>query len=85
MGQSRTAALAADAAALLDALEIERAHVLGWSLGSLAAQELVLAQPDRIGGLVLYATWGRVDGYRRAMDTALRHPFQSRADDGALR
>jgi pimeloyl-ACP methyl ester carboxylesterase len=60
------ASLATDAAALLDALEIERAHVLGWSLGSAVAQELALAHPDRVGGLVLYATWGRGDGYMRA-------------------
>lgn len=69
--------LAGDAAALLDALEIERAHVLGWSLGSAVAQELALAWPDRVGGLVLYATWGRADGYMRAMLTALRHPWET--------
>jgi pimeloyl-ACP methyl ester carboxylesterase len=69
--------LATDAAALLDALEIERAHVLGWSLGSAVAQELALAHPDRVGGLVLYATWGRCDGYMRAMLTAIRHPWDT--------
>jgi pimeloyl-ACP methyl ester carboxylesterase len=65
------ASLAVDAVALLDALEIERAHVLGWSLGSAVAQELALAHPNRLGGLVLYATWGRLDGYMRAILTAL--------------
>jgi pimeloyl-ACP methyl ester carboxylesterase len=69
------ASLAADAAALLDALEIERAHVCGWSLGSAVAQELALAHPDRVGGLVLYATWGRLDGFQRAVLTALRAPW----------
>jgi pimeloyl-ACP methyl ester carboxylesterase len=78
------ASLAADAAALLDALEIERAHVLGWSLGSAVAQELALAQPDRIGGLVLYATWGRGDGYMRSMLTALRHPWETGDMEAAL-
>ena len=71
------ASLATDAAALLDALEVERAHVLGWSLGSAVAQELALAHPDRVGGLVLYATWGRGDGYMRAMLTAIRHPWET--------
>lgn len=69
--------LAEDAAALLDALQIERAHVLGWSLGSAVAQELALAHPDRVGGLILYATWGRGDGYMRAMLTAIRHPWET--------
>ena len=65
--QLTMALMAADTAALLDALEIERAHVLGWSLGSAVAQELALAHPDRVGGLVLYGTWGRVDGFQRSM------------------
>lgn len=78
------ASLAADAAALLDALEIERAHVLGWSLGSAVAQELALAHPERVGGLILYATWGRGDGYMRAMLTALRHPWETGDIESAL-
>lgn len=40
------ASLAADTDALLDALDISRAHVLGWSLGSAVAQELALGHPD---------------------------------------
>jgi pimeloyl-ACP methyl ester carboxylesterase len=78
------ASLAADAAALLDALEIERAHVLGWSLGSAVAQELALAHPDRVGGLVLYATWCRGDGYMRAMLSAVRHPWETGDMEAAL-
>ena len=78
------ATLAADAAALLDALEIERAHVLGWSLGSAVAQELALAHPDRVGGLVLYATWCRGDGYMRAMLSAVRHPWETGDMESAL-
>ncbi len=48
--------MAADAAGLLDALGVERAHVFGWSLGSVVAQELALSRPGRVEKLVLYGT-----------------------------
>jgi pimeloyl-ACP methyl ester carboxylesterase len=83
-GRISMASLAADAAALLDALEVERAHLLGWSLGSAVAQELALAHPDRVGGLVLYGTWGRIDGFQRAMLAALGHPWQTGDMEAAL-
>jgi 3-oxoadipate enol-lactonase len=49
--------LAGDTLALLDALEIERAHVLGISMGGMIAQELALAHPERIRTLSLGATY----------------------------
>lgn len=69
--------MADDAAALLDALDVERAHVCGYSLGSAAAQELVLVHPRKVGALVLYGTWGRIDGFQTAVFTALSHPWES--------
>lgn len=45
-----------DAVELLNALSIDRAHVLGWSMGSFVAQELVLRAPDRVDKLVLYGS-----------------------------
>jgi pimeloyl-ACP methyl ester carboxylesterase len=67
--------LAGDAAALLDHLAAGTAHILGWSLGSAVAQELALARPDLVASLMLYATWGRPDGFLRCMLAALRTPW----------
>jgi pimeloyl-ACP methyl ester carboxylesterase len=47
---------AKDTAGLLDALKIQKADVLGRSLGSYIAQELTLANPDKVNNLILYAS-----------------------------
>ncbi|MEA2142821.1 MAG: 3-oxoadipate enol-lactonase [Solirubrobacteraceae bacterium] len=46
---------AADLAALLDALAIERAHVVGASFGGLVSLEFAAAYPGRVASLVLLA------------------------------
>jgi len=44
-----------DTAGLMSALGLEQAHVLGWSMGTGIAQELVLRHPEKVNRLVLYA------------------------------
>ncbi len=48
--------MAEDAIALMDALGIGRAHVVGSSMGGEIAQELAIAFPQRVDRLVLMAT-----------------------------
>jgi pimeloyl-ACP methyl ester carboxylesterase len=83
-GPISVASLAEDASALLEALEIPKAHAMGWSLGSAIVQELALAHPDQVASALLYATWGRCDGFQRAVLTALRLPYVHRDMESAL-
>jgi 3-oxoadipate enol-lactonase len=48
--------LAADAVAVLDHAGIERAHVVGASLGGMISQQLAIAHPERVDRLVLLCT-----------------------------
>ena len=47
------AKLATDAAHIIESLEIERASVMGWSMGGFIAQALALNYADRVDKLVL--------------------------------
>jgi pimeloyl-ACP methyl ester carboxylesterase len=49
-------AMAADLERLLDALDLERVAVAGWSMGSYVAQRLAIRSPERVDALVLLAS-----------------------------
>lgn len=83
-GAISVASMAEDASALLEALDVPRAHVMGWSLGSAVVQELALAHPEQVASAIMYATWGRCDGFQRSVITALRLPYAVRDMDAAL-
>ena len=55
-GRTTMEDLADDLAGLLDALGVERAHVVGLSLGGMTAQAFAVRHPGRLEGLVLMGT-----------------------------
>lgn len=48
--------LAEDVNEILAALKINKAHVLGWSMGGYVAQMFAINHPEKVNKLVLYAT-----------------------------
>ena len=60
-----TREMAVDAFSLLDALDIPRAHVGGYSLGGVIGQEMALSAPERVASLSLYSTFDKADPYLR--------------------
>jgi 3-oxoadipate enol-lactonase len=55
-GPYTAGAMARDVAAVMEDAGLERAHVLGTSLGGMVAQELALARPELVDRLVLVCT-----------------------------
>jgi pimeloyl-ACP methyl ester carboxylesterase len=77
--------MADDTVALMDAVGIGRAHVLGVSMGGMIAQEIALAHPDRVATLQLHCTLARPDAYVRALIDAWREVRTTLPQAAALR
>jgi pimeloyl-ACP methyl ester carboxylesterase len=84
-GPCTTRMMAEDTLGLMDALGIERAHVLGVSMGGMIAQELALAAPGRVRSLHLGCTMARPDRYLRAVLDAWRAIRTALPFEAALR
>ena len=69
--------LAADVVGLLDALGIDKAHVVGHSTGGAIAQILAIEHPERLASVVISASWTKADAYFRRL-FALRKELLSR-------
>ncbi|MFZ5811771.1 MAG: alpha/beta fold hydrolase [Thermodesulfobacteriota bacterium] len=71
LGEGREISLrrmALDAEAVLDLMAIDRADVLGWSMGGMITQELALMRPDRVRSLVLVASAADIGPLLPALD-----------------
>jgi pimeloyl-ACP methyl ester carboxylesterase len=86
MSQSRrpprsTADYSADLLELLDFLQLERAHVMGLSLGGIISQRFAVDHPSRVDRLVLVSCADRFSPYLRQTALLLRHALRRFAWD----
>jgi 3-oxoadipate enol-lactonase len=60
--------MAVDAIAVLDALGLQQAHVVGISMGGAIAQHVALKAPERLRSLMLVSTWASKNEYLDRLD-----------------
>ncbi len=87
-GPYSAAMFARDVVALLDALALDRAHVMGLSMGGVIAQRVGLDFPHRIRSLILVSTSSEVGdksraAWHRLADSIEAKGFDSRSADAS--
>ena len=66
-GTYTTELFAEDIAAFMDAASVERAHVVGLSLGAATGMWLAAKHPARVKSLSLHSAWDRTDPFMRVV------------------
>jgi pimeloyl-ACP methyl ester carboxylesterase len=84
-GPYTTSQMADDVRRILDACALDRAHVVGLSLGGAVAQELALSHPARVRSVALLASFARQTPRSRALMEAWRTLYPVAAQSPGLR
>jgi pimeloyl-ACP methyl ester carboxylesterase len=74
-GPYSTKMMADDVAGLMQALNLEKAHIAGISMGSGIAQEFAIHYPEKVISLVLAASWDCCDNYTARIFAMFRSSF----------
>jgi pimeloyl-ACP methyl ester carboxylesterase len=78
--------MAADTIGLMDALNIEKAHIIGWSMGGMIAQLMAIHYPDRVLSLTSWmSTYWSNDPDVPAMSDELISRLAKIMETGPLR
>lgn len=72
--------LARDTLGLMDHLGLDRAHVVGRSMGGAIAQHMALLAPHRVASLALCASFARLDPLGRRVLSNMREALEWRMD-----
>jgi 3-oxoadipate enol-lactonase len=72
--------MARDTLALMDEVGIDRAHVVGRSMGGAIAQHMALMQPERVHTLVVLASFAKLDPVGVRVLTNMRQVLEWRDD-----
>ncbi len=73
--------MAEETVALMDALNIERAHIVGMSTGGAIGQTLAIVHPQRVAKLALCSTWTHCDAWFRRLFHARRDLYRQAGAD----
>jgi len=72
-GEYSSEMMADDYAGLMDSLGIEKARIVGVSMGSIIAQQLCLRHPDKVESAVLMCPWSECDAYAKSTFNHMEH------------